>query len=85
VGAPCRIYGDDNESITQGVVIRLAPSMGRRALPVETPTARADIRIREVFVEVPNHVALVPGRRVWGHVEVGERTAALGGEAAGDR
>jgi hypothetical protein len=52
-GAACSIYGDDNERITEGSVFRMAPRMGRRGLPVETPTARADIRVREVFVEVP--------------------------------
>jgi multidrug efflux pump subunit AcrA (membrane-fusion protein) len=69
-GAACGIYGDDNERIADGTVFRMAPRMGRRGLPVETPTARADIRVREVFVEVASSAALLPGRRVWAHIEI---------------
>jgi hypothetical protein len=66
-GAPCTIYGDDSLRIIEGAVFRVAPRMGRRGLPIESPTARADVRVREVFVEVPPASALVPGQRVWGH------------------
>lgn len=38
-----------------------------RGLPIESPIARADVRVREVFVEVPATNALIPGQRVWGH------------------
>ena len=42
-----------------------AQQMGRRGLPIESPTARADVRIREAFVEIPSTAALVPGQRVF--------------------
>ena len=67
-GAPCAFYGDDNQKLTEGAVLRVAPQMGRRGLPIESPTARADVRVREVFVEVQAGTGLVPGQRVWGHV-----------------
>jgi multidrug efflux pump subunit AcrA (membrane-fusion protein) len=67
-GAPCTLYGDDNQKIVAGAVLRLAPQMGRRGLAIESPTARADVRVREVFVEVSGASSLVPGQRVWGHV-----------------
>jgi multidrug resistance efflux pump len=66
-GAPCTIYGDDSARISDGNVFRVAPKMGRRALAIESPTARADVRVREVFVAVPATTALIPGQRVWGH------------------
>jgi HlyD family secretion protein len=67
-GAACSIYADDDERIAEGVVLRLAPEMGRRGLPIESPTARADVRVREVFVEVPASPVMLPGQRVWGHI-----------------
>jgi multidrug resistance efflux pump len=67
VGATCALYSDAGAELARGTVVRLAPKMGRRSLPIESPTARADIRIREVFVEVPATSSLVPGQRVWGH------------------
>jgi multidrug efflux pump subunit AcrA (membrane-fusion protein) len=66
-GAPCTIYGDDSIRIIDGTVFRVAPRMGRRGLAIESPTARADVRVREVFIEVPATSALIPGQRVWGH------------------
>jgi multidrug efflux pump subunit AcrA (membrane-fusion protein) len=66
-GTPCTIYGDDSVRIIDGKVFRIAPKMGRRGLAIESPTARADVRVREVFVEVPATSALIPGQRVWGH------------------
>jgi len=67
-GAPCALYSDGGSRLAEGIVVRLAPKMGRRGLPLESPTARADVRIREMFVEVPTTAALVPGQRVWGHM-----------------
>jgi multidrug efflux pump subunit AcrA (membrane-fusion protein) len=66
--ARCALFADDNSPVAQGVVYRLAPQMGRRGLPIESPTARADVRVREVFVETPGSSGLLPGQRVWGHV-----------------
>jgi len=66
--AGCTVYGDDGARLLDGVVIRLAPRMGRRGLAIESPTARADVRVREIFVEVAGGGALVPGQRVWGHL-----------------
>lgn len=67
-GAACTIYSDAGVHLTAGTVVRLAPKLGRRALPLESPTARADLRVREVFVEVPADPPLIPSQRVWGHV-----------------
>jgi hypothetical protein len=67
VGAPCAFYSDGGVLLAQGIVVREAPTMGRRALPLESPTARVDVRIREVFVEVSATAPLVPGQRVWGN------------------
>ena len=67
VGAPCSLYSDGGLLLAQGTVVREAPRMGRRALPLESPTARVDVRVREVFVEVSATAGLVPGQRVWGH------------------
>jgi multidrug resistance efflux pump len=67
-GAPCSIHSDDGTQLTQGVVVRVAPKMGRRGLPLESPTSRLDIRVREVFVEVPTSSHLLPNQRVWGHI-----------------
>jgi multidrug resistance efflux pump len=67
-GAPCTIYGDDSVRIIDGSIFRVAPKMGRRGLAIESPTARADVRVREVFVEVASTSALIPGQRVWGHI-----------------
>lgn len=67
-GGRCALFSDDNRPLAEGVVYRLAPQMGRRGLPIESPTARADVRVREVFVEAPGSAALLPGQRVWGHI-----------------
>jgi RND family efflux transporter MFP subunit len=66
-GAPCALYSDGGGRLAEGTIVRLAPKMGRRALPLESPTARADVRIREIFVAIPATAPLVPGQRVWGH------------------
>jgi multidrug efflux pump subunit AcrA (membrane-fusion protein) len=66
-GAPCRLYSDAGVRLADGAIVRLAPKMGRRALAIESPTARSDVRVREVFVEIPATSKLVPGQRVWGH------------------
>lgn len=68
-GTPCAIYSDGGARLTDGRVVRLAPRMGRRGLSIESPTARADVRVREVFVEIPATSRLVPGQRVWGHAQ----------------
>lgn len=66
-GAPCTLVSDDGVPVAEGVVERLAPRMGRRRLSFESPTSRADVRVREVFVDVVSASgALVPGQRVWG-------------------
>jgi multidrug efflux pump subunit AcrA (membrane-fusion protein) len=49
----------------QGRVVWLSPKMGRKSLVVETPTARNDVRIREVLVETAAGRRLLPGARVW--------------------
>ena len=67
VGMPCVLYTDGGQRLGEARVVRLAPLMGRRGLTTETPTSRADVRIREVFVEVRGPASLVPGQRVWGH------------------
>jgi multidrug efflux pump subunit AcrA (membrane-fusion protein) len=69
VGGVCLLFGDDESKIGEGRVVRVAPRMGRRVLSVESPTARADVRVCEVFVEADRDRALLPGRRVWGHLE----------------
>jgi multidrug resistance efflux pump len=66
-GAPCTLTSDGGLPLAEGTIIRLAPRMGRRGLPLESPTARADVRVREVFVAVAAATPLVPGQRVWGH------------------
>ncbi len=66
-GAPCALYSDGGVRLAEGTVVRLAPKMGRRALAIESPTARADVRVREVFVEISATSRLIPGQRVWGH------------------
>lgn len=66
-GGVCRLYSDGGAPIADGRIVRLAPKMGRRGLALESPTARADIRVREVFVEVAAVPELIPGQRVWGH------------------
>ncbi|MBI3402269.1 MAG: biotin/lipoyl-binding protein [Acidobacteria bacterium] len=79
-GTACVIYSDAGVRLAEGTIVRLAPKMGRRALPLESPTARADIRVREVFVEVPRTSTLIPNQRVWGHTS---RTAGHASERAG--
>jgi multidrug resistance efflux pump len=82
-GDPCTVYGDDNTRLTEGAVFRLAPKMGRRGLSIESPTARADVRVREVFVEARGASSLVPGRRVWGHVATTESSGQLASKSKG--
>ena len=77
-GQPCAIHGDDDAEVASGTVIRLAPRMGRRCLAVESPTARADVRVREIFVEVASSNSLVPGRRVWGQIDTPGTAATCG-------
>jgi multidrug resistance efflux pump len=79
-GASCTVYSDSGTRLAEGTIVRLAPKMGRRALPLESPTARADVRVREVFVQVPFTATLIPNQRVWGHVA---RTGKLAEERKG--
>jgi HlyD family secretion protein len=74
--AATAIFSDGGARIAEGTVFRIAPRMGRKGLPIESPTARQDVRVREVFVEVPASSGLVPGQRVWGHVSRLERMLA---------
>ncbi|HEY6105396.1 MAG TPA: HlyD family efflux transporter periplasmic adaptor subunit, partial [Anaeromyxobacteraceae bacterium] len=67
-GAACALYSDAGARLAEGTVFRIAPRMGRKGLPIESPTARQDVRVREAFVEVPASSGLIPGQRVWGHV-----------------
>lgn len=67
IGAPCDVISDDGVKLGAGTIHRVAPKMGRRGLFAETPTERNDVRVREVFVEVPGSIPVVPGQRVWGH------------------
>jgi multidrug efflux pump subunit AcrA (membrane-fusion protein) len=67
-GASCTLYANDNHELAEASIFRIAPQMGRRGLGIETLTARADVRVREVFVQTPASSALVPGQRVWGHI-----------------
>lgn len=66
-GAPCALHSDAGALLAEGVIVRLAPKMGRKGLAVEQPTARTDVRVREVFVEIRATSKLIPGQRVWGH------------------
>ncbi len=63
-GAVCAVYSDAGVRLTEGTIVRIAPKMGRRARPLESRTARADVRVREVFVEVPRTSNLIPNQRV---------------------
>jgi multidrug resistance efflux pump len=65
VDAPATIRIEGSLEPAQGRVVWLSPKMGRRNLLVETPTARNDVRIREVLVETPAGQRLLPGARVW--------------------
>lgn len=86
VGARTSVVSDAGAPLASGIVVRLAPRMGRRALTLESPTARADIRVREVLVEVPASSVLVPGQRVWGYTPRAPRvSAAPVAAAAGPR
>jgi hypothetical protein len=76
-GGRCALFADDNSPLGEGVVYRLAPQMGRRGLSIESPTARADVRVREVFVEARGSAALLPGQRVWGHVAPKHELASI--------
>ena len=76
LGAPCSIHLDDHRRVADGRIVRVAPTMGRRSLSTETPTDRNDVRVREVFVEVPGSAPLVPGQRVWGRTEPPPTTAS---------
>jgi len=78
-GAPCALYSDAGVRLTEGAVVRLAPKMGRRALAIESPTARTDVRVREVFVEIPAGSKLIPGQRVWGHTSRAATALGPGG------
>lgn len=68
VGARCALYSDAELHLGDGSIVSLAPKMGRRALPLDTPTARADVRVREAIVEIGQTSKLIVGQRVWGHV-----------------
>lgn len=83
-GATCTIYSDAGVRLAEGTIVRLAPKMGRRALPLESPTARADVRVREVFVEVPRTSNLIPNQRVWGHTSRTGRASERRGAQSSD-
>ena len=74
VGAPATVRVEGSPERTQGRVLWLSPKMGRKNLLVETPTARNDVRIREVLVETAAARPLLPGARVW--VEFGVASAS---------
>jgi len=65
VDAPVTIRAEGSPGQAQGRVVWLSPKMGRKNLLVETPTARNDVRIREVLVETAAGPQLLPGARVW--------------------
>jgi HlyD family secretion protein len=65
VDAQATIRVDGSPELTPGRVVWLSPKMGRKNLLVETPTARNDVRIREVLVETAAVARLLPGLRVW--------------------
>lgn len=77
-GSTCTLYSDGGVRLAEGTVVHLAPKMGRRALSLEAPTARADVRVREIFVEIPATSKLIPGQRVWGHTRRVNTTDAAG-------
>jgi multidrug resistance efflux pump len=81
-GARCALVSDAGAPVGEGMVERVAPRMGRRKLSLESPTARADVRVREAFVDVVGATALVPGQRVWGRAP---RATALQGARADAR
>jgi len=63
--APATIRMEGSPDETPGRVVWLSPKMGRKTLLVEAPTARNDVRIREVLVETAVGQRLLPGARVW--------------------
>jgi multidrug resistance efflux pump len=65
VGASVTIRVEGSPERAEGRVVSLSPKMGRKNLLVETPTARNDVRIREVLVETAAVRQLLPGSRVW--------------------
>ena len=65
VDAPATIRREGSPEPAPGRVAWLSPRMGRKNLLVETPTARNDVRIREVLVETAAGGGLLPGARVW--------------------
>jgi HlyD family secretion protein len=69
LGAPCSINSDSGAVLGDGRVVHLAPRMGRRALRIESPLAKEDVRIREVLVDVAATPRLIPGQRVWGRIK----------------
>jgi multidrug resistance efflux pump len=68
--APAAIRIEGSAEETPGRVVWLSPKMGRKNLLVETPTARSDVRIREVLVETAAVRPLLPGARVWVRFDV---------------
>ena len=75
----CVLFGDDGTQLAEGTIFRLAPRMGRKGLSTESPTARADLRVREIFVVVNDPRGLIPGQRVWGHATLDSGTVGKGG------
>lgn len=73
LGAPCDIVSDSGKRLGTGSVVRLAPRMGRRVLQQETPTDRADVRVREVYIEFAPGPDFIAGQRLWGHIRTAER------------
>jgi multidrug efflux pump subunit AcrA (membrane-fusion protein) len=71
VGLRCEAFDDSGARVTGCTVARLSPEFGRRALGFEAPTARADVRVREVVVEVDPGTSLAPGQRFWVHITSG--------------
>jgi multidrug efflux pump subunit AcrA (membrane-fusion protein) len=84
-GAPCLLTSDGGARLAVARVLRLAPQMGRRALALESPTARNDVRVREVFLEVDGPAPLIPGQRVWARAVRSDGRLALHSTPGGTR
>lgn len=81
LGATAKVRTDQgSQVVAEGQVTWVAPQMGRKSLSTESPTARGDIRIREVLVETPAQSPLLPGLRVW--VEIPASTVPASTAAA---
>lgn len=74
VGALATLRAEGVLQRLAGRVVWVSPKMGRKNLLVERPTARDDVRVREVLVETVAAAPLLPGLRVW--VEFGSPSAS---------